>query len=201
MARYLGAKHKFCKKYGIPLCGSSNCPVLKSAKKDRRPRSTFRKKASDYSGQLSEKQKAKVIYGVLEKQFKKYFEKAKKSTGETGEKLLQLLESRLDNVVYRLGFAKTRSLARQLVSHGHILVNDGKVTIPSYQVKPDDIILLAAHSLKIPVVEESLKLVKNEQIPDWLKRTGPAGKIIRIPARSEIGEPITEHLIIEYYSR
>lgn len=201
MARYLGPKHKICRRFGIPLCGNSNCPVLKRTTAFGIRGQRRRRKHSEYSLQLAEKQKAKAIYGVLEKQFRGYFKTASRQKGATGEVLLQLLETRLDNVVYRLGLAKTRGFARQLVSHGHVLVNDKKVTIPSYQVKPKDVITLSLPSLKIPLIEESLKLVKNGEQPTWLAKKGPAGKVLRIPARSEIGEPISEKLIIEYYSR
>ena len=201
MARYLGPKHKACKRFGIPLCGSQNCPVLKKTTSPGMHRLKRKRKPSDYGTQLSEKQKAKAIYGILERQFRRYFKAASKSKKSTGEVLLQLLETRLDNLVYRLGFANTRSFARQLVSHAHILVNDKKVNISSYQVKPGDIVSLSERALKIPQVVESLNLSKNGQLPDWLKRKGPVGKILRPPQRQEIGEPIDEKLIIEFYSR
>lgn len=202
MARYLGPKHKICKRFRIPLCGSTNCPALKSTTKSRpRLRVRRQRKLSDYGVQLSEKQKTKAIYGVLEKQFRRYFEIATKKKTATGETLLQLLETRLDNVVYRLGFARTRRAARQLVSHGHVLINDKEVNIPSYQVKPQDLVTLTEKVLKNPQVVESLNLSKNGQIPTWLERKGPVGKVLRLPERAEIGEPITEHLIVEYYSR
>lgn len=201
MARYLGPKHKSCRRFGIPLCGSPNCPVFKKTTPPGIHRERRRRKLSDFGSQLLEKQKAKAIYGVLEKQFRRYFKIASKAKGDTGEKLLQLLETRLDNVVYRLSFVKTRSFARQFVSHGHTLVNDKKVNIPSYQVKPNDIISVSQRSLKIPQVLQSLSLSKNSQIPDWLERKGPNGKVLKVPKRSEIGEPIQEQLIIEYYSR
>ncbi len=199
VARYLGPKHKVCRRFGIPLCGSQNCPVLK--KTNLPGQHGRRRKLSDYGTQLLEKQKAKAIYGILERQFGQYFEKASKSKKSTGEVLLQLLETRLDNVVYRLGFAKTRSAARQLVSHVHILVNDETVNIPSYQVKPEDVVSISEKGLKIPLVGESLSLSKNGQIPNWLERRGPSGKMLRVPERAEIGEPIDERLIIEFYSR
>lgn len=205
MARYLGPKHKICKRFGVPLCGTGNCPVLKSSRKTHlttaRTRRRRPKKLSDYGVQLAEKQKAKAIYKVLEKQFRRYFEKATAKKDATGEALLQLLETRLDNVVYRLGFAKTRPAARQLVSHRHILVNDKKVSIPSYQMKIGDVIALTPKTLKLKQVEEQLKQSRNGQIPPWLKREGPVGKVLRNPARAEIGEPVTEQLIVDYYSR
>jgi len=160
----------------------------------------MRRRLSEYGVQLREKQKAKRTYGVLERQFRRYFKKAFKKRGVTGEALLQLLESRLDNVVYRLGFVPSRSVARQLVRHGHILVDGKKVDIPSYQVKPGQVINLNPKAMKIEVVKKSLA-EKKKEIPSWLQKKAAVGKIIRLPTREEIGADIAEQLIVEYYSR
>lgn len=158
------------------------------------------KKFSGYALQLREKQKVKRIYGLFEKQFKRYFLEASKKKASAGEELLKLLERRLDNVVYRLGLAPTRASARQLIVHGHFLVGGGKVTIPSYQVKKGDIINLRDKSLEIPIVKKELA-EKNPVLPSWLKREGPVGKVINDPNREEIRADIIEQLIVEYYSR
>ena len=157
-------------------------------------------KQSQYGRQLREKQKVKRMYGVLEKQFKRYYKDAIKSRGNTGERLLSLLERRLDNTIYRLGFAPTRPAARQLVSHKHVLVNGNKVNIPSYQVVPGDTISLDKKAIEMPVTKELLA-VKEVKIPAWLKRKAAAGKIDREPVRDDVTEPISEQDIIEFYSR
>ena len=158
------------------------------------------RKASSYGKQLREKQKVKRIYGILEKQFKRYYERAAKFKGVTGEELLRYLEQRLDNIVYRLGLAPTRASARQFIGHGHILVNGRKVDIPSYQVKKGEVISLRPQALKIPIVKKVLE-EKKPLIPGWLKRQGPAGKVVALPKRKDIVEDINEQLIVEYYSR
>jgi len=149
---------------------------------------------------LVEKQKAKEIYGVLERQFRIYFKKALTKKGKTGETLLQILESRLDNIVYRLNFASSRSAARQMIRHGHFLVDNRKVTIPSYQVKKGQVITLSARAIKIPAVKKALA-DKKAAIPSWLQKKAVAGKMMGLPGRDEIGTEINEHLIVEYYSR
>lgn len=160
-----------------------------------------RRKISDYGIRLREKQKLKFIYGVLERQFRRYFEKALKNPKDTGKVLLSLLECRLDNVLYRLGFAKTRRQARQLVTHGHVLVDDKKVDIASYNVKKGQIITLKQDSLTIPLVQESLKDNKPEQLAGWLERKGPVGRIKRVPEKDDLRVDIDISLIVEYYSR
>ncbi len=207
MARYLDAKCRICRREGTKLflkgkrCLSPKCPIERKGAVPPGVRGTkIPRRLSDYGMQLREKQKVKRMYGVLEKQFKRYFEKARKIKGETGTELLRLLERRLDNVVYRLGFAPSRSLARQLVSHGHVLVNGKKVNIPSYQVKIGEVIALSPEALKIKEISEILSQ-KNVIIPSWLEREGAVGKIKKIPEREEIGGEISEQLIVEYYSR
>lgn len=207
MARYIEAKCRLCRREGIKLylkgerCYSPKCPIERKGAVPPGQHGQRRfSRASGYSHQLREKQKAKRIYGVLERQFRNYFKKALKVKEATGKFLLQLLESRLDNVVYRLGFVPSRSVARQLVDHGHILVDNKKVTIPSYQVKPEQTITLSTKALKIELVKKSLA-EKGKKIPDWLKVKAAVGKMVRLPEREEIDLDINENLIVEYYSR
>lgn len=201
MARYTGPKNKQARRVGSNLELKTN-----STKLQRRlgilPGTHGRKgkrKVSDFGEQLAEKQKLKWTYGLLERQFRRYFEKAAKAKGVTGEMLLSLLERRLDNVVYRLSLAPTRAAARQLVSHGHVRVNDHKVSIPSYQVKPEDTITLSPKALNIPNIKElaSQKAV----VPQWLARKAAVGKVSRLPQRDDVTVDVNEQLIIEYYSR
>ena len=159
-----------------------------------------RRKLSEYGIQLREKQRAKQMYGILEKQFRRYFEEATRAKGTTGETLLQLLERRLDNVIYRLGFAITRPMARQLVTHGHVYVNDRKVNIPSFQVKPGDVIRLSETAAKIPAVEEIIQ-EGAVAIPGWLERSGTTGRVLRLPYPEEMEQRLNMALIVEFYSR
>ena len=159
-----------------------------------------RKKDTEYGLQLREKQKVKRLYGVLERQFRKTFGNAMKWKGNTGEKLLEFMERRLDNVIYRMGFSPTRGLARQLVSHGHVLVDGKKVNIPSYQVQKDMVITLGSTGLAIPAVKKMLD-DKTLKTPSWIERKGPVGKVVRLPERTDITEDINEQLIVEHYSR
>ena len=160
----------------------------------------LRRRQSSFAEQLKEKQKLRAIYDVAERQFRRYYEVARKTQAATGEKLLQILESRLDNIVFRAGFAPTRAAARQLVNHGHILVDSKKVTIPSYLTKIGQVISLAPKTQKIPLIA---KLLANKEInlPKWLKRQAVAAKIMLLPKREEIDVNIQEQLIVEYYSR
>jgi small subunit ribosomal protein S4 len=153
--------------------------------------------------QLREKQKVKRIYGVLEDQFRRYFEQAERTRGITGETLLQLLERRLDNVTYRLGFATSRAQARQLVRHGHLSVNGRKVDIPSFSVKPGDIVALREGSRKAPAVLHALEEVKGRGVPEWLQfdAEGMSAKVGSIPTREQINLPVQEQLIVELYSK
>ncbi len=163
----------------------------------------FRRKQSDYALQLREKQKVKRIYGVLERQFRNYFKEASRRKGLTGTMLLSILESRLDNVVYRLGFADSRAQARQLVRHGHFEVNGRKVDIPSYRVKPGDIIRVREKSRKNAFFRDRAELLAERQIPDWLELDieNMTGRVLARPQRHHIDMPINEQLIVEYYSR
>jgi small subunit ribosomal protein S4 len=159
-----------------------------------------RKKTSEYGLQLREKQTAKHMYGVLERQFRRYFAEAARLKGATGEILLQLLERRLDNVIYRLGFARSRPMARQLVTHGHVYVNDRRVNIPSYQVRPGESIRLSATAAKIPPVAD---LIEDNAVavPAWLDKTGTTGRVVRLPAPEEMEQRLNVPLIVEFYSR
>lgn len=159
-----------------------------------------KRKTSDFGNQLREKQKVKRLYGVMERQFRRAFAEARKEKGNTGERLLQLMEARLDNAVYRVGLAPTRTMARQLVSHGHVTVDGAKVTIPSYMVRVGEVITLKTKSLEIPAVKKMLDDA-SYKAPEWLERKGPVGKVLREPARSDITDDINEQLIVEHYSR
>ena len=162
-----------------------------------------RRKKSEYAGQLQEKQKVKFVYGVLEKQFRGYYEKAVRMPGKAGDNLLIQLESRLDNVVFRLGYATTRREARQLVNHGHFTVNGKKVNIPSYQVKPGMVIELKESSRKIERFKENVEANSSIAIPRWLEfdSNNMVGKVVAAPTREDIEFPVEEHLIIELYSK
>lgn len=199
MAKYVGPKDKLSRREGFDLFGKgAKLTRLNVPPGVHGPKGTRRQ--SQYGRQLREKQKVKRIYGVLEKQFRRYVEKALKSKKNTGETLLSLLEKRLDNVVYRLGFVPSRPAARQLVSHKHVLVNGKVVNIPSYQVKPGDIITLKNIAMEIPSIKRLLE-EKELKTPAWLKRKAAAGKVEKDPIREDITEPITEQDIVEFYSR
>lgn len=207
MARYLEAKCRLCRAAGIKLflkgerCYSPKCPLeRKGAVPPGQHGQKRRRQLSKYGEQLEEKQKAKRIYGVLERQFRRYFQKALKIKEATGKVLLRLLELRLDNVVYRLGFAPSRSVARQLIRHGHVLVDNKRVDIPSYQVKPGQLISLSPGAIKMEIISKSLE-EKERKIPEWLQRRAAVGKINRLPEREEIDVNINEDLIVEFYSR
>lgn len=206
MARYTGPKNRLARREGIDLglktVGSNaHSELLKRLKVPPGMHGQKRRrKTSDYGVQLREKQKVKRIYGVMEKQFHKYFETATREKRNTGEALLMLLERRLDNVVYRLNLAPTRTSARQFVTHGHIMINDKKVDIPSFIVDPGHVVSIKTKLLGTPVVKKQLE-DKDPQISPWLQRKGPVGKILRLPKRDDIMEDINEQLIIEFYSR
>lgn len=206
--RNIDPKCRLCRREGTKLflkgdrCFSPKCPIDKKGAVPPGAHGHRRRgrRLSEYGIRLREKQKLKRVYGMTEKQFKKYVSQAKRTKIETGQVLFQLLESRLDNVVYRLGFAPGRAAARQLVVHNHILVNGKKVDIPSYQMRSGQVVSLRQKSLKAQPIATVLKKEKIE-IPEWLERKGPAGKMKRLPTREEVGEDINERLIVEYYSR
>ncbi|MQY77768.1 MAG: 30S ribosomal protein S4 [Bacteroidetes bacterium] len=202
MARYLGPKSKIARKFGDPIYGPDKSFEKKNYPPGQHGTNKRRKKTSEYGIQLKEKQKAKYTYGVLEKQFLNLFKKASRSKGITGEVLLQLLESRLDNVVYRFGIAPTRNGARQLVSHRHITVNDIVVNIPSYIVKADDIVGVREKSKSLEVITSSLESARYANV-SWLEwdRDKLKGKFLNMPEREEIPENIKERLIVELFSK
>lgn len=189
---------KRCKTLGIS-------PAILGVNKEtkRQPKQNMRRKQSEYAIQLNEKQKVKFIYGVMETPFRRYYEKAEKSGGKTGEVLLQLLERRLDNVVFRLGFAKTRREARQLTSHGHFTVNGQKVNIPSYLVKPGDVVAVAEKSRSSAKFKALIEELGAQATPKWLEREKDSfeGKVAAMPARDDIDFEVAEHLIVELYSK
>lgn len=202
MARYIGPKSRIARKFGDPIFGPDKHLDRKNFPPGQHGMNKKRKKTSEYGIQLREKQKAKYTYGVLERQFRNTFEKASRSKGVTGEVLLQLLEARLDNVIYRFGVAPTRSAARQLVSHRHISVNGSVVNIPSFQVKPGDIIGVREKSKSLESITDSLTTRKFSKL-SWLEWDDAqmAGKFMNVPERTEIPEDIKEQLIIELYSK
>ena len=202
MARYTGPKSRVARKFGEPIFGPDKYLERKNYPPGQHGMNKKRKKTSEYGVQLREKQKAKYTYGMLERQFRNTFEKASRSKGVTGEVLLQLLEARLDNTVYRLGVAPTRSAARQLVSHRHITVNGKVVNIPSYQLKPGDIIGVREKSKSLETISDSLSTRRYAKLP-WLEWDDAqmAGKFMSMPERTDIPEDIKEQLIVELYSK
>jgi small subunit ribosomal protein S4 len=202
MARYTGPKSRVARKFGEPIFGPDKHLERKNYPPGQHGMNKKRKKTSEYGVQLREKQKAKYTYGMLERQFRNTFEKASRSKGVTGEVLLQLLEARLDNTVYRLGVAPTRSAARQLVSHRHITVNGNVVNIPSYQLKPGDIIGVREKSKSLETISDSLSTRRYAKLP-WLEWDDAqmAGKFMSLPERTDIPEDIKEQLIVELYSK
>lgn len=207
MAVYHGPRCRQCRREGMKLmlkgerCKSENCAVEKRPFPPGMRVSKRRRAATEYNLQLREKQKIRRIYGVLESQFEKYFQAATKTTGVTGERLLQILEMRLDNIIYRLGFAPSRSSARQLVLHNHFRINGKKVNIPSYQLKPNDIIQVREKSKSMESIHSSLKSLRD--IPEWLTvdKVKLEGSVLRIPERSAIPVNVQEQLVVELYSR
>ena len=201
MARYTGPKVRISRRFNEPILGENKALQKKNYAPGQHGRGKKRKQ-SEYALQLSEKQKAKYIYGLLERQFAKVFVEAARLKGVTGEKLLQLLESRLDNVVYRLGIAPTRRSARQLVLHKHISVNGEIVNISSFQVKPGDIVAVRERSKSLEVITNSLALQGSRKY-NWFEwdNNEMAGKMINVPLRADIPENINETLIVELYSK
>ncbi|HSL87291.1 MAG TPA: 30S ribosomal protein S4 [Bacteroidales bacterium] len=202
MARYIGPKSKISRKFGEPLYGPDKHLERKNFPPGQHGINKKRKKSSEYGLQLQEKQKAKYTYGILERQFRNTFEKASRSKGVTGEVLLQMLEARLDNVVYRFGVSPSRAGARQLVSHKHITVNGKVINIPSFQLKPGDIVSVREKSKSLEAIANSLSSRRYSKL-SWLEwdDTQMAGKFMNMPDRADIPENIKEQLIIELYSK
>jgi small subunit ribosomal protein S4 len=203
MARYKGPRVRISRRFGQPIFGPSKYlerraypPGVHGPKKSRR-------KQSDYGLGLAEKQKLRYQYGLMEAQFRRMFEKALKKRGVTGETLLQLLETRLDNVVFRIGFATTRPAARQMVTHGHIRVNGRKVSSPSFNVKPGDVIEVRETPATRQLATKSLESAQVRPVPSWITFTREAfkGQVVRIPSRDDIQPIVNEQLIVEFYSR
>ena len=203
MGRYTGPKTKVARRYGVPLFGPSKSLERKNYPPGMHGPKGSRRKQSDYAVALGEKQKLRYQYGLLEKQFRRIFQTALRRRGVTGETLLQLLETRLDNVVFRLGLANTRSGARQLVSHGHIQVNGRGVNIASYNVKPGDEVMIKDRPKSRQLALRNLELTQIAPVPDWLvaNRDAMSGKVARIPVRDEMQPMVNEQLIVELYSR
>ncbi len=203
MARYIGPTTKISRRFGVALFGSTKAFERRNFPPGQHGVRAGRKKRSDYSIALGEKQKLRFQYGVLEKQFRLYYEEATRRRGVTGTILLQLLEMRLDNICYRLGFGNTRQAARQIVNHGHIYVNGRRVDIPSYQVKPGDTIKVRDNSRSKQLVMHMLDLTQAATVKDWLTldREKMEGSVARVPERDEIDPLVNEQLIVELYSR
>lgn len=206
MARYTGPKNRLSRREGIDL-GNKTAGTKAHAGLLKRltvPPGQHghkgRRKISGFGIQLREKQKVKRLYGLLEKQYRNIFDRARKWKGNTGEKMLEFLERRLDNVVYRLNFSPTRALARQLTTHGHVYVDGRRLTIPSALVAAGQVITLSPKAMEIPAVKKIME-DKSAKMSAWLERQGPAGKIARLPGRADISEDINEQLIVEFYSR
>lgn len=201
MARYTGPKDRLSRREGMDLFGKGAKLTRLNVPPGVHGPKGLNRTQSSYNRQLREKQKAKRAYGILEKQFSNYMEVAMKAVGRnTADVLFERLETRLDNVVYRLGFAPTRAMARQLVSHRHVYVNGKRVNIPSYSVKQGDTITLSKKAAEIPSVALLLKK-KDDTVPGWLQKKAIAGNVKRLPTRDDVPEPFTEQDIIEYYAR
>jgi small subunit ribosomal protein S4 len=209
MARYIGAVCRLCRREGMKLflkgerCYTEKCAIEKRNLPPGQHGKLRKAKLVGYGLQLREKQKVKRIYGVLENQFRRYFEMADRTRGITGETLLQLLERRLDNVIYRLGLSTSRPQARQLVRHGHFLVNGRKVDVPSYSVKAGDVITVRGPSAQNTAIQHAMEEVKGRGIPDWLQfdAGNMTGRIQSLPTREQINLPVQEQLIVELYSK
>lgn len=203
MARYTGPKDKLSRRFGVPLFGATKALEQKNYPPGMHGPKGSRRKTSEYATALAEKQKLRFQYGVLERQFRRYFQTALTRRGVTGEILLQLLETRLDNVVFRLGFASSRSAARQMVSHGHVQVNGRKVDVSSYNVRPGDTVTIKEKPNSRSLAARNIELTQITPIPDWLtvNKEQFSGQVSRIPSRDEIQPIVNEQLIVELYSR
>ncbi len=203
MARYTGPKCKRCRRLGESVCGKEKCAILRRSFIPGQHGPNSRPRLSEYGTQLREKQKMRYMYGVLEKQFRGYYKQATNAAGNTGEILQRLLEQRLDNVVYRSGYGSTRAQARQLVTHGHFLVNGRRCDIPSFQVSVNDVITIREKSRKSSFFTENEKALQAHQVPKWLKVDRTKSEIITVslPDKEDFEQNIAINLIVEYYSR
>lgn len=203
MARYTGPTAKISRRFGVELFGASKAFARRPFPPGQHGARAGRKKKSDYGVMLAEKQKLRFMYGVLEGQFRKYYQEAARRRGVTGDILFQLLELRLDNVIYRLNFANTRAAARQMVSHGHVLVNGKKVNIPSYSCKPGDVVSIAAKARSQALAGRFIELAANATTPEWLELDAAklSAKVLRVPTVEEINPIVNVQLIVEFYSR
>jgi len=208
MARYIGPVCRLCRREGMKLflkgerCYTEKCGIEKRNFAPGQHGKSRKQKLAGYGVQLREKQKVKRIYGVLEDQFRRYFESAERTRGITGETLLQLLERRMDNVAYRAGFATSRSQARQLVRHGHFTINGRKVDIPSYSLKVGDVFAIRQTSAQNPAILHAREEIKGRGVPEWLQVEGDvAAKVKSLPTREQINLPVQEQLIVELYSK
>ena len=203
MARYTGPREKVARRFGVALFGPSKALEIRNFPPGQHGARNTRRKMSDYGTALAEKQKLRHTYGVLEKQFRRFFSEAVRRKGVTGTQLLQMLEQRLDNVVYRLSFANTRFASRQMVGHGHITVNGKPVDIPSYQVQPGDVVAVKSTARSQQLANRFLDLTQGAVVPDWLTadRDKLSGKVNRQPERQEIDVFCNEQLVVELYSR
>ena len=209
MARFTGAVCRLCRREGTKLflkgtkCTSDRCPIEKRNFPPGQHGKDRKAKIVGYGLQLHEKQKAKRMYFTLESQFREYYEKANRATGVTGELLIQQLERRLDNVAYRLGFAISRRQARQLVRHGHVVVNGRKVNIPSFQVNTGDEIAVRESAKKLAIVEQGAQFAQQNPVPAWLEMNFETltGRVLSLPKRKDVNLPVNEQLIVELYSK
>jgi len=210
MARYTGPACRLCRRENTKLflkgekCTSDKCPLVRRAKAPgQHGANAGRKRVKEYGLQLREKQKARRYYGILEKQFNNYFEKADKKPGQTGENLLTMIETRLDNVVYRMGMADSRRQARQLVRHGHFRLNGTKANIPSMLVKKGDVITVKDQSKKSELIKMLIENISGRSVPSWIEldKENAVATIVALPTREDIDFPFEEHLIVELYSK
>ncbi len=203
MARYTGPTAKISRRFGVELFGASKAFARRPFPPGQHGVRAGRKKKSDYGVMLAEKQKLRFMYGILEGQFRKYYHEAARRRGVTGDILFQLLELRLDNIIYRLNFANTRAAARQMVNHGHVLVNGRKVDIPSYSCKPGDVVSIAAKARSQALAGRFVELAANATTPEWLEVDAAklSAKVLRVPTMEEINPIVNVQLIVEFYSR
>jgi small subunit ribosomal protein S4 len=203
MARFNGPRGKICRRLGFQAFESPKFASPNKAYPPGQHGPSYRRRPSEYGLQLREKQKMKYLYGLLERQFRTYYEKASKRKGITGHNLVEMLESRLDNTVYRLGFARTRRQARQLVSHAHFLVNNKKVNIPSYQLRPGDVLKVREKSKKLDIIHDSMQRIQGEGVYPWLRlnKAGMEGTFVEYPERDQIHDEYNEQLVVELYSK